>query len=116
MVRSIVVAICGLFLLAACGAQEPIDTGRAATNRTIIKQCYDQKSCVGGFIKRKAFDHIQRIDLCHNNCGPYEASWRLLIDVEPNDGYLNGIELIVVPSDPNWKQWALAYAKQFVMK
>jgi hypothetical protein len=114
MVRSIAVAMCGLFLLVACGTQ-PIDATHVASNRAIIKQCRDQ-NCVGGFIKRKTSDEIQRIDLCHYNCGPYEVSWRTLIDMEPNDGYLNGIELIVVPSDPNWKQWALAYAKQFVRK
>lgn len=115
MIRSIAVALCTTFLLTACRTPEPIDTGRVATNRAIIKQCRDQ-SCVGGFIKKRGSDYLRRIDLCHYNCGPYETSWSSLRDVEPHDGYLNEIEIIVVPSDPNWKQLALVYAKQFVRK
>lgn len=116
MIRSIAVALCAVFLLAACEskAPEPINPARVATNRENWAKCKTIVPCIGGFVKLRAENKILRIERGE------PKGFRIIglpglstyLNFNEDEGF-NQIEF-VLPDSPEWDKTAIAYEKQFV--
>ena len=114
--KTIMVALCFVFSVAACGPREPIDPVRVSENRIAAEQCAaDTDACKGGFVAWKD-GSIFRIDVCEGECGARELSIDWLRSHQDDDDFLNQIEAIVLPADLlRWRAMAVLHAQQFVM-
>lgn len=111
MIRGIAVAICGMFLLAACGskASEPIDPARVATNRAILEKCRIT-SCIGGFAIQRSDGRILRIG--GGSLLRFETIGIVLLE-NAGEKMINQFEFVLPGDRPKWDKVAVAYSLQF---
>ncbi|HEX8994076.1 MAG TPA: hypothetical protein VF803_02380 [Candidatus Paceibacterota bacterium] len=121
MLKSVALLLCSIFVLAACGrhGNPPISLSRVHANTVQIAKCQeDPSSCIGGFIEFRQYAGPKILQLqagTTNRFGnPTYGIFTLCMNIGSDDAALDNIEKIVLPSESEWNDYAIKYAKQFV--
>ena len=116
MVKTIVVLICTI-LLVACGKNDkPIDPAHLAASKAKAAECAgrDRNRCTGGFVSIKDEKGDVFISRITNGNSNEWATVSVDMLIYGGDQILSHYE-ITLPNDSNWPQVAVLYARQFVI-